>query len=316
VTCIKCEHGNATRFGTYGPKKIQRYRCSTCRATFAEPRHKPLGKHYTDVETAGSVVALLMEGMSIRAVSRLLGISKNTILRLLITVGGNCRRLLGERMHNLHPKFVQADELWTYVAKKQKRLLPGDAPEKGDTYVWIALDSDTKAVLAYYVGKRDERGARALINQLRSRIDMDEPFQLTTDGFDKYVPAVQDAFGQSIDFAQLIKIYSQPVTTGPDWFRPSHVVGVRREPVTGDPDPARISTSHVERFNLTVRMHVRRFARLTNAFSKSLLHLRAAVALFIAFYNFCKPHMSLRVTPAMESGLTDHVWSIEELLVA
>jgi IS1 family transposase len=209
---------------------------------------------------------------------------------------------------------VQADELWTYVGKKQKRVQPGDAPEKGDTYVWIALDSDTKAVLAYYVGKRDERGARTLVGQLRARIDMDEPFQLTTDGLEHYVPAVTDAFGGSIDFAQLVKVYSKPVTSGPDWFRPAHVVAVRREPVTGNPEEARISTSHVERFNLTVRMHVRRFARLTNAFSKSLLHLRAAVALFIAFYNFCKPHMSLRVTPAMQAGLTDHIWTIEELL--
>jgi IS1 family transposase/transposase-like protein len=315
MTCLKCQHQKANRFGTYGPRKIQRYRCLACGATFSEPQQKPLGRHYTTVEQAARVIGLLMEGTSIRAASRLTGMDKGTILHLLLTIGENCRRILDERMKGLKPRHVQADELWTYVAKKQRRLRSYDAPALGDTYLWIALDSDTKAVLAHHLGKRDPRGARRLIEQLYERVER-KSFQLTTDGLESYVPAVTDSFGERLDFAQLVKIYSQTATSGPDWFRPAKVIGVRHAPVTGDPDPEHISTSHVERFNLTVRMHLRRFARLTNAFSKSRMHLRAAVNLFIAWYNFCKEHQTLRGTPAMEAGLTDHVWTLAELLAA
>jgi IS1 family transposase len=217
-------------------------------------------------------------------------------------------------VRNIRPRFIQADELWTFVGKKQKQVQWDDSPILGDTYLWIALDSETKAVLTYHLGKRDQGSAIAFMSDLSTRLD--GRCQLTTDGLNWYLDAVESAFGADLDFAQLVKIYSRGTVSGPDWFRPGKVIAVRPLPVTGEPNPDRISTSHVERFNLTVRMHLRRFTRLTNAFSKSLEHLSAAIGLFVAWYNFCKIHQSVRVTPAMEAGITDHVWSISELLAA
>jgi IS1 family transposase len=183
--------------------------------------------------------------------------------------------------------------------------------------VWIALDSETKAVLSYRVGKRDGLNAYEFIGDLHERIAATHRCQLTTDGLEGYIPAVEEHFGADVDFAQLVKNYAPARTDGPDWFRPSHrVVSAIPTPIIGDPDFKRISTSHIERANLTVRMQLRRFTRLTNGFSKKLVNLQAAVSVFMAWYNFCRVHQTLRVTPAMEAGLTDHVWSVRELLAA
>jgi IS1 family transposase len=183
--------------------------------------------------------------------------------------------------------------------------------------VWIALDSETKAILSYRVGKRDAVNAYEFIGDLSGRIAEQHRPQLTTDGLDAYIDAVEEHFGADVDFAQLVKQYAHPRTDGPDWFRPSsHVVAANPTPIIGDPDFKRISTSHIERANLTVRMQLRRFTRLTNGFSKKLANLNAAVALFMAWYNFCRVHQTLRVTPAMEAGLSDHIWTMRELLTA
>lgn len=294
--------------------KIQRYRCRECNATFSEPRQKPLGNHYTDVATATRAIDLLTEGMSVRAVSRLTGLNKGTILALLLTIGDKCQRLADARIRNVRPTYVQADELWSFIGKKQKRVRFDDPAEYGDTYIWVALDSETKAILSFYVGKRNSESASVLMRDLSERVT--GRFQLTTDAFDAYPGAVEEYFGTDVDYGQLVKVYTKGRTNGPDWYRPSMVVTAIPTPLRGNPDVTRISTSHVERMNLTLRMHCRRFTRLTNAFSKSLRHLRAAVALFMAFYNFCKPHQTLRVTPAMEAGITDHVWTVGELLSA
>jgi IS1 family transposase len=257
----------------------------------------------------------MLEGASIRGVARITGIDKNTLLRLMLTVGFRCRQLFDARVRNVHARRVQADELWAYVGKKQRRVTLDDVKSgAGDQWLWLAVDSDSKAILSYYVGKRTGDSAHAFIGDLRKRVT--SHFQLTTDGLDGYIPAVAYHFGENIDFAQLVKLYSKPNTSGPDWWRPSKVVSVRPTHVIGDPDPDYISTSHVERLNLSVRMHLRRYTRLTNAFSKSLLHMKAAVSLFVAYYNFCRPHQSLRVTPAMEAGLTDHIWTVKELIGA
>ena len=201
--------------------------------------------------------------------------------------------------------------------RKQKRLTLDDPEERGDQYVWIALDSETKAVLSYMVGKRDAVSAYEFIGDLHERIAETHRCQLTTDGLEGYIPAVEEHFGADVDFAQLVKQYAHPRTDGPDWFRPSsHGVAAIPTPIIGDPDFKRISTSHIERANLTVRMHLRRFTRLTNGFSKKLLNLKASVSLFMAWYNFCRVHQTLRVTPAMEAGITDHVWTLTELLTA
>ena len=314
MTCRKCEHGTAKRFG-FTNAKTARYRCRDCGATFTEAKQSPLGDHTTSVDDAVKVFTLLTEGMSVRATSRVTGIHKTTILSLLKTVGEKCSLLFDARVQNMRPRFVQADELWTFVQKKQKRLKFDDPIEFGDQYVWIGIDSETKAILSYFVGKRDAVSAYEFIGDLSRRIV--GRCQLTTDGLEAYVPAVEEHFGADVDFAQLVKQYAHPRTDGPDWFRPSsHVVAAIPTPISGDPDFKRISTSHIERANLTVRMHLRRFTRLTNGFSKKLENLKAAVSLFMTWYNFCRVHQTLRVTPAMEAKLTDHIWTIRELLTA
>jgi len=241
------------------------------------------------------VFTLLTEGRSIRAVSRVTGVHKTTILSLLKTVGDRCARLFNSRVQNIHPPFVQADEAWTFVQKKQKRLTADDPVECGDQYVWIALDSETKAVLSYDVGKRDAVSAYEFIGDLSRRIV--GRCQLTTDGLEGYIHAVDEHFGADVDFAQLVKNDAPPRTDGPDWFRPSHrVVSAIPTPISGDPDFTRISTSHIERTNLTVRMHMRRFTRLTNGFSKKLENLKAAVAVVMAWYNVCRVQAHYRKT--------------------
>ena len=313
MTCLKCQHGTAVKAGTTNAH-TPRFRCHDCGARFTLPRQRPLGAHTTSLDDAVRVFTLLAEGMSIRAVARVTGIHKTTILSLLVTIGEQCADLFDAKVRNIRPRFVQADEIWTFVQKKQKRMTPKDNPaERGDQYVWMALDSETKAVLSYYVGKRDDLSAYEFMGDFSSRVT--GRFQLTTDGLKGYVPAVEEHFGADVDFAQLVKNYAPARTDGPDWFRPSHqVVSAVPTPISGDPDFARISTSHIERANLTLRMQMRRFTRLTNGFSKKLDNLKAAVAVFMAWYNFCRVHQTLRVTPAMEAGLTDHVWSIRELV--
>ena len=316
MTCLRCQHGTAVKAGTTHAH-TPRFRCNDCGARFTLPRQSPLGAHTTTLDDAEKVFTLLTEGMSVRAVSRVTGIHKTTILSLLQTVGLKCAELFDAKLQNLRPRYVQADEIWTFVQKKQKRLTPADPAERGDQYVWIALDSETKTVLSYYVGKREGQSAYEFIGDLGQRIAARHRFQITTDGLGDYIPAIEEHFGADVDFAQIIKQYAAPTTSGPDWFRPSsRVTSITLKPITGDPKVERISTSHIERANLTLRMQLRRFTRLTNGFSKTLINLEASVAVFMAWYNFCRIHQTLRVTPAMEAGLTDRVWSIRDLLTA
>jgi transposase-like protein/IS1 family transposase len=312
MTCLRCKHAEAKRFGTYGRKKIQRYRCPSCNSTFSEPRPRPLGRHYTDPATATRIVTLLLEGMSVRAVSRVTGVHKGTILSLLLTIGDKCRTLFDKRVRGIRPQFVQADELWTFTHTKERHLRPGSSVEWGDQYVWMAIDSETKMVLSYLVAKREGMSAYDFIRDLSERVT--GRFQLTTDGLRSYVPAVEEYFGADVDFAQLVKLYGTQGGDAPDWYQPSKVMATIPVVISGDPDEARISTSHVERANLSVRTHLRRFTRLSLGFSKTVEHLKAAVNLYMTFFNFCRVHQTLRVTPAMETGITDHIWTVQELL--
>jgi len=314
MTCAKCQHETARKFGTYGRQKIQRYHCRSCGATFIAARRKPLGKHCLDFEKAAHIVSLLMEGVSVRGISRLTGVHKTTILAVLVTVGWNCRSILDRYVRKVRPHFVQADELWTFVHTKEGHLAPGSPTEWGDAYTWIAMDSETKLVISHLVGKRDAEHASAFVKDFSERVV--GRCQLTTDGFKPYLEAVEEHFGADIDFAQLIKIYGKPDNAGPDWYGPGKVIETVPTPISGDPDEAHICTSHIERGNLSMRTSLRRFTRLALGFSKKLDNLKATVALYIAWYNFCRVHMSLRVTPAMEAGLTNHVWTVEELLGA
>jgi transposase-like protein/IS1 family transposase len=314
MTCLRCQHGIAKRFGTYGRLRIQRYRCNSCRATFTEPRQKPLGRHSIELSKAVQVVTLLTEGMGIRAISRVTGVHKTTILALLATVGEKCERVFDRTVRNVRPRFVQADELWSFVHTKEGHLGSDDPREWGDAYTFMALDSETKLILSYHVGKRDGASAMRFVSDLNDRISPLHRCQITTDGFRPYIAAIEECFGANVDFAQLLKLYGKTEGEAPDWYSPTKVVATVPIPVSGNPKMARISTSHVERANLSVRMHLRRFTRLTNAFSKKLSNLKAAVSLFMAFYNFVRVHQSLRVTPAMQAGLTDHIWNLQELL--
>ncbi|WP_438043279.1 IS1 family transposase [Sorangium sp. So ce128] len=263
------------------------------------------------------VVSHLVEGAGIRPTTRLTDVSKPAILSLLLRVGEGCERLHNRLVRDVDCVTVQVDEIWSYVHKKEARVQPGDSPEFGEAYTFVGMASASKLVIAYRVGKRDEENTTAFIKDLRARL-VTIP-QLYSDGWAPYVAAVGGAFALagSVDYAQVVKRYNRKARKDDDHrYEPPREPFITKTPVFGVPDMKRASTSHVERQNLTIRMHIRRFTRLCNGFSKRLPHHKAAVALHMAFYNFCRPHEALRVTPAMEAGLTDHVWSVEELVTA
>jgi IS1 family transposase len=263
------------------------------------------------------VVAALCEGVSVRATCRMTDVAKGTVLKLLVDLGAACERYQDEKLRNLKLKRIQCDELWQFIYAKAKNV-----PEEmkgafgvGDVWTWVAIDADTKLVPSWAVGRRDGFTAAAFIRDLADRLAT--RVQLTTDGHKAYLEAVEGAFGNAIDYAMLVKMYegdSGKHTPAERRYSPAICTGAQQQRITGNPDAAHISTSFVERQNLTVRMQIRRFTRLTNAFSKKLDNHKAAVALHYMHYNFARIHQTLRVTPAMEAGVSDHVWSIEEIV--
>lgn len=258
------------------------------------------------IEKQIQIVSALVEGNSIRATARMAGVEHKTVLRVLLRVGDHCGQILNQRMRRLPCKIVQMDEIWTFVAKKERHLAQDDNPAiMGDQYVFVAMDSESKLIPSFWVGKRTMASAWYFVKDLESRLA--NRVQLTSDGFRPYLPAVEDAFGANVDYAMLVKSYD--TDPRPDTrYSPGEIVDARPIPITGNPKPQLISTSHIERQNLTIRMQLRRFTRLTNAFSKKLDNLKAALALHFAWYNFCRVHSTLRVTPAMASGIADSVW--------
>jgi IS1 family transposase len=261
------------------------------------------------------VIAALTEGCSVRATERMTDVNRETILSLGVRVGEGCARLHGAMMRDLNVGVIELDEQWSFIQKKQKRVTADDAAERGDVWVFIALDATNKAVLSYVVGKRTAENTFALATDLRARI-VNRP-QITADGYVPYASAVTVAFARDCDFAQLTKEYqAAPGNDAAHRYSPGRVIGVERTTICGRPDENHISTSYVERFNLTTRMQMRRFTRLTNGFSKKLRNHRAAIALHIAWYNLCRVHETLRCTPAMALGVTDHVWTLGELVDA
>jgi IS1 family transposase len=260
-----------------------------------------------------AVLSALVEGNSVRAVSRMTGVHKVTILRLINDVGEWCARVMDQRMRGLRCAEIEADEIWCFVGKKQRRLTPEErtAGELGDAYTFVAFDPISKLVPVVRVGKRDWTTTGAFIRELRARVS--GRIQISTDSFRPYIDAIERAFGADVDYAQIVKTYA-PEDAGRGRYSPPAVSGIEKIPVQGQPRSERICTSYVERNNLTFRMQMRRFTRLTNGFSKKLVNLRAMVWLWIAYYNFCRIHGSLRVTPAMAAGITDHVWDLAELV--
>ena len=294
---------------------MQRYHCQNCKSTFVDPvAEKPLSGHYVDLDATARVLELMMEGTSVRAISRLTGLHIETILSLMLTAGEKCQRLLDTRIRGLHPNLVQADELHVTIGCHAKRLRH-DAPEEwGSAWTWLALDSESKLIISHYIGQRDADSAWRFMQDLRARTE--NIFQLTTDGLRHYPDAVDAHFATSIHYASLIKMFSTPDIMGPfDWFSAtSRVTGTIPKVRCGHPEPRFVSTSHVERLNLSVRMHLRRYARRTNALSKKLENHKACFALWVAWCNFVRVNAAIRMTPAMASGLTDTIWTMRDLL--
>jgi transposase-like protein/IS1 family transposase len=312
MTCIRCKHNTAYKFGTYGKRKIQRYRCHSCKATFADTPAKTLGRHYTDIDRASKALAMMLEGVSIRAISRLTDLDKNTIMSLMVDAGDRCENLMISKVCNLTVRDVEVDEIWGFVQKKESHKSKDDGEEVGDAYCFIGMERNCKLVLAYHLGKRTVKTTDAFIGKL-AYATSDSRFQLTSDGFKPYIKAVEMLLRGRVDFAQLIKVYGTP-RDGEQRYSPAEVVDSVPVEIMGRPVRERICTSHIERQNLSIRMGMRRMTRLTNGFSKKWENLQAAYSLWFAYYNFVRVHSSLRVTPAMEAGLTDHVWSLSELL--
>jgi IS1 family transposase len=257
------------------------------------------------------IVSLLVEGNSLRSITRITGASINTVTKLLVDVGKACEKYHDENVKNVKCKRVQCDEIWSFVYAKQKNLPEDMKGLGGDLWTWVGIDSDTKFVVSYCVGNRDYPTAKLFTEDIKMRLT--GRVQLTTDGHHAYIEAIEDAFMGNIDYAQLIKIYGHD-SQGEKRYSPPECIGTKKNPIIGHPDEKYISTSYVERQNLTMRMHMRRFTRLTNAFSKKIENHYYAVALHFMYYNFCRIHKTLRVTPAMEVGLTKDLWEIEDLI--
>jgi IS1 family transposase len=261
------------------------------------------------------IIAALTEGMSIRAVERLTGTHRDTVMRLGVRIGQGAARLHDGLMLNLQPAFIEMDEIWAYVGKKQRQLKDGDPEGLGNQYTFLALDRTGKAILSYRVGKRDIYNTRLFLLDLRKRC-INAP-QISSDAFPAYKEQVRDVFGGAGHYAQIVKTYvGEPPINAARRYSPGIVVAVDRTVMFGKPKKNKISTSFVERTNLTLRMQQRRFTRLTSGFSKKLENHAAAVSLFVAHYNLCRVHETIRMTPAMALGVTDHVWSIGDLIRA
>lgn len=266
------------------------------------------------MEKAEMVLRLLLEGNSVSSVERVTEVHHTTILKLLVLAGEKCERVMAREVRNVTVRDVECDELWSFIGCKEKRVRPEDDPNRGDCYVFVAIERHSKLVLNIAMGKRDKATTNAFIEGLRQATTSSH-FQITTDGFQPYKTAIPDTLGDRVDFAQLIKVY-RAASEGEARYSPAEVASVEVVPVMGQPDPERICTSIVERQNLSVRMGLRRFTRLTNGFSKKWENHWAAVSVWFAFYNFVRVHKSLRVTPAMQAKIADHIWTVRELLEA
>src|ERR1041385_4483373 len=265
------------------------------------------------LEKKAVILSLLAEGNSLRTISRVSGVARNTINKLLLDAGEQAREIMDRQMKGLKVKNLQVDEIWTFVQKKQKQLKPGDNQDFGDQYVFVAIDADTKLVPTFRVGKRTSRMAASFMMELSTRIQT--RFQLSTDAFQGYAESVDRVFGGEIDYGQIHKQYSaEPGKDSEHRYSPANIIRVTKKIITGEPKKKNISTSYVERQNLTMRMQMRRFTRLTNAFSKKFENHAHMVALYTVWYNFVKLHETIRVTPAMQAKVSKHLWTWEEFL--
>lgn len=312
VALVGCTHEHANKHGRDRHGK-QRWKCQDCGLTFTANRQRPLGDMRTDIGPAAMALQMLLEGMSIRATSRITGLKPDTICDMIVLVGENCDRFLRDAIRGVRCAAIELDEIWDFIGcKAETAKRKGYRDERGDSWTWLAIDADSKMVLSYAVGRRDETTGREFLNRLNGAVV--GRCQVTSDGLATYTHNVPLTMGSRVDFAQLIKSYAS--TQEETRYSPAKITGIDKQVRFGNPNENRISTSYAERLNLSVRMHVRRFTRLTNAFSKSARHHEAMVALFVAWYCFCRKHETIGSTPAMASRLADHRWTIAELMTA
>lgn len=312
MTCHNCRI-EAAKAGKR-PDGQQRFRCVTCGKTFSERKQFTFHKQ-VDEATAIIALRLIVEGNSIRSTSRLTGLHRDTIMKLIVSAGEKCEALLSTLVRNVPVRDVQADEIWCFVGKKEghKNPFEGDDMYVGDAWTFIGIERHTKLVLAFELGKRTETSTNRFMQKLARATHPDQPFQLTTDGLATYPSAVYRALGDRVDYAQHIKVYGQ-TPEGERRYSPAKVIGAEKKDIYGDPDAQRICTSHIERQNGSLRQWCKRLTRLSYAFSKKWGNLKAALALHFAFYNFCRVHRTIMQTPAMASGLASRVWTLSELL--
>ena len=311
VQCPTCQ-ADARRFGR-DRKGAQRFQCMTCKKTFAEPIAAPLGAMRLPMEDAVRCLNMILEGVSIRATARLSGVNRSTVLDLVVMVGERCELMLAGRIKGLPVVDVQCDEIWGFVGMKERTRLRKhpDQVDAGDAYCYTAIERESKLMLAWHLGTRTPEDTVYFADKLA--LATSGRFQVTTDGFKPYAHAIPAALPDA-DFAQVIKTYATKEDGKEAKYSPGEVTGTVKVPRQGEPDKDRISTSHVERHNLTIRMQNRRMTRLTNAFSKKWENHGLALALQFAYYNFCRVHQTLKATPAEKAGLTDHRWTLEELI--
>ncbi len=315
MNCPECDSAKTKKFGK-DRKGNQRFRCLACEKTFQEERTKPLGEMTLAMTKVIAVLKQLVEGSSIRSTERITGVHRDTILALLEMIGSKCARLLEEKIVGVKVSDVQVDEIWGFVELKEKtKHYKGRDDEEGtgDAWCFVAIEQTTKLILAYHLGRRTSQDTEMFTEKLNRATSGN--FQINADGFPAYKEAISYSLGDRVDFAQIIKIFGRP--EGEEHrYSPPQVIEIQKVAALGNPDLEGATTSHVERQNLTIRMAMRRMTRLTNAFSKKWSNLDYAYALHFFYYNFMRVHSTLRVTPAMESKLTNHIWTWEELIAA
>src|ERR1051326_3333985 len=315
LNCPICDSASK-RFGRHR-NGLRRFRCLSCGKTFTEEHVRSFRvEDYLNEQRGLMAIRMLAEGCSVRTVERLTEIRRDSIIATLLIAGRRCEKLM-RSIRNVKATDIQADEIWGFIGKKEKHKTAEEEKDDsiGDCYTRVAIERHSKLVLAFVVGRRSSENAMQLMRQVPRATSADTRFQLTTDGLEAYIAAVDEMLSDRCDYGQLVKSYAQP-QEDERRYSPAVCNGSTKKIISGNPDESKICTSHVERQNLTMRMQIRRLTRLTNAFSKKLESNRAAIALHFAYYNFCRIHQSLRVTPAMEAGIANRVWTLAELLGA
>jgi IS1 family transposase len=265
-----------------------------------------------DTNTRVQILSMLCEGASMRSISRVADVSINTVSKLLVDAGTACAAFHWDKVRGVAAKRVQCDEIWSFCYSKQANTSAFHRGERGDVWTWTALDADSKLIVSWMIGGRDAETANLFIDDLKARLA--NRVQLTTDGHRPYLQAVEGAFGDAIDYAMLVKLYGEAPESAKGRYSPAECIGCRSQRITGSPDPDHISTSHTERHNLTMRMSMRRFTRLTNAFSKKIDNHCHALALYFVWYNWVRTHKAHRLSPAMAAGLTDRLWEMSDVV--